>query len=158
MSPFSKHVSFSWLSATDWLIYWGTNWLTNWLIDFLSYKLIDTHWLQVKAKLTSGDAENKSLSKTSYSLTIMLITTCIVFACLTMPWAIMYENSSSNVSALGYAFIVLAMYTNHTINIFFYMASNKRFRVEVLRVVTGKASQVQPGQDSTATQSMTTNK
>ncbi len=50
------------------------------------------------------------------------------------------------------------MYTNHTINIFFYMASNKRFRAEVLRVVTGKASQVQPGQDSTATQSVTTSK
>ncbi len=97
----------------------------------------------IRAKL-SGGTGSLSLSKTSYSLTVMLVTVCLVFALLTIPYSITYE-ASSNVSAVSYALVLTALYSNHAINIVFYMAANKRFRAEVIKKLCGKYGQkIQP--------------
>ncbi len=97
----------------------------------------------IRAKLSAGTG-SLTLSKTSYSLTIMLVTVCLVFALLTIPYSITFE-ASSNVSAYSYALIYVAMYSNHAINIMFYMAANKRFRAEVIKKLCGKYGQkIQP--------------
>ncbi len=97
----------------------------------------------VKAKLSTG-TDSLALSKTSYRLSVMLISICLVFALLTIPYSITYETSS-DVSAYSYALITAALYSNHAINIVFYMMANKRYRAEVIRMICGKYGQkIQP--------------
>ena len=98
----------------------------------------------MKAKLSPGNtAGGVTLSKTSYTLTIMLVTICLVFGLLTLPYAILHKTNSF--STPTHALITSALYLNHAINFEFYLASNKKFRVEFFGIFCGKcASAIHP--------------
>ncbi len=101
-----------------------------------------------------------TLSKTSYGLSVMLVVTCLVFAVCSFPFALFYE-AKIETSAVSYALIVVAFYTNHSINIIFYMIANKRFRAMVLKVICGKLFKIEPeemsaGSTATSNQRNTT--
>ena len=84
-----------------------------------------------------------TLSKTSYGLSVMLVVTCLVFAICSFPFALFYE-AKIETSAITYTLIVIAFYTNHSINIIFYVIANKRFRAMVLKVICGRLFKIEP--------------
>ncbi len=110
-------------------------------------------WKLVAAKCrkkTEGAVGSTALSKTSNSLTYMLIGTCLLFALLTTPYAVMYRLGAE-VASYYFALWYQLIYMNHSINFFVYVIANNRFRKEVAKLFgCDKPSKVEP-EGSTAT-------
>ena len=115
-------------------------------------KLLIAKWQQK----TGGGAGSVTLSKTSHSVTIMLVGICVLFAILTTPYAVMY-NVSSNISSYSYAIWYQLVYINHSVNFLVYMVTNKSFRRELIKKLCPNLgiTKVQPFEDSTAKDSVT---
>ena len=84
-------------------------------------------------KKTEGAVGSTALSKTSNSLTFMLIGVCLLFALLTTPYAVMYRLGAE-VASYYFALWYQLIYLNHSINFFVYVIANNRFRKEVVKL------------------------
>ena len=84
-------------------------------------------------KRRKQNSQRSSLSKAAHSVTIMLLGTSLLFIVLTMPYAILY-NINTDMSTYVYAMVFILVYSNHSLNIIVYTATNSQFRKEMIKL------------------------